>query len=102
MDTRLREADEIVILLLPKRTCYKQVKERLKRYNGKTREDVAEGCDENLDKTFKKWVLKDGKTKSKTARFLLIAKEYNNKTVILKSRKDINEYMQYKGIKVEH
>ena len=57
------------------------MKERLKRYNGKTREDVAEGCDENLDKTFKKWVLKDGKLKVKQQDFFN-AKEYNNKTVI--------------------
>lgn len=97
-DQRLKETDEIVIFLFSKRLCYKQIKERYRQHKGKVRDDAAPGCVELLDKDFKRWVKKDGRTKRHYGRFYEIVNLYPNKTYILNNKKDLLLYCQKKGI----
>ncbi|AIQ42215.1 DNA topology modulation protein [Paenibacillus sp. FSL R5-0912] len=56
MDMRIRRADVIIFLDLPRLLCmYRIVKRRL-MYHNQTRPDMNEGCPEKLDFAFVKWV----------------------------------------------
>jgi len=57
MDIRLREADTIIFLDYP--TClslFRALKRRI-QYQGKTRPDMGEGCQEKIDYQFIKWIV---------------------------------------------
>ncbi|NLY66996.1 MAG: DNA topology modulation protein [Tissierellia bacterium] len=57
MDIRLSKADTIIFLDYPTYICLFRVIKRLIKYYGKTRPDMAEGCNETLDLEFIKWIL---------------------------------------------
>ena len=47
---RLTEADEIVVLALPRMTCFFRALGRYFRFQGKSRPDMAGGCWEKMDR----------------------------------------------------
>ncbi|WP_017811912.1 DNA topology modulation protein [Paenibacillus shenyangensis] len=56
MDIRLREADTIIYLDYPTYiSLFRAVKRRF-QYKGKTRPDMAAGCEEKIDLKFVKWI----------------------------------------------
>ena len=56
MDMRLREADTIIYLDYPTRiSLFRAIKRRF-QYKGRTRPDMAAGCEEKLDLNFVKWI----------------------------------------------
>ncbi|MCR8846494.1 DNA topology modulation protein [Paenibacillus sp. SC116] len=56
LDIRIKEADVILFFDLPPiLNTYRVIKRRI-QYDGKTRPDMNEGCDEKLDWAFIKWV----------------------------------------------
>lgn len=56
MDIRIKRADVIIFLDLPRLLCmYRIVKRRL-MYHNQTRPDMNEGCPEKLDRAFVNWV----------------------------------------------
>jgi adenylate kinase family enzyme len=56
MEIRFVAADTIILLDLPRRTCLQRIVWRRIRYHRKSRPDMAEGCHEQLDWQFMKWV----------------------------------------------
>ncbi|MFA6135377.1 MAG: AAA family ATPase [Phycisphaerae bacterium] len=57
IDIRLERADTVVFLDLPKWPClWGVICRRLKHRGGRTRLDMAEGCPEQLDWDFLKWI----------------------------------------------
>ena len=61
---RLAEADEIVLLLFNRFAALRRVTLRYRRYRGKSRPDMAVGCEEKLDAAFVRWVLWGGRAES--------------------------------------
>ena len=59
-DRRMEEADQILILNFNRFRCLGRVIKRYKTYQGNTRPDMGEGCQEKLDWEFIRWVLWDG------------------------------------------
>jgi hypothetical protein len=55
------------------------VYKRLFTYRGKTRPDMAEGCNEKVDWAFLKWVLWEGRSPKKRADFEAVAQQYPDK-----------------------
>ncbi|WP_046213585.1 DNA topology modulation protein [Paenibacillus wulumuqiensis] len=56
MDIRLREADTIIYLDYPTYiSLFRAVKRRF-QYKGRTRPDMAAGCEEKMDLKFAKWI----------------------------------------------
>lgn len=53
---RMRAADTIIFLDLPRRVCLYRVLKRTLKYYGKSRPDMTEGCNERLDLEFIGWV----------------------------------------------
>lgn len=93
-ERRLEEADEIIMVDLPRLACFVRGWKRYFRYRGKSRPDMAEGCDEKMDLEFMWWILWKGRTRRKRERHRAIQAAYPAKTVVLKSQKDIDRYLE--------
>jgi len=57
LETRVKLADLIIFLDTPFHTCFYRIISRSFRYRGKTREDMAPGCEEKIDKEFLLYVV---------------------------------------------
>lgn len=93
-ERRLAEADEIVLMALPRMACFFRAWSRYFHFRGKSRPDMADGCCEKMDPEFVWWLLWKGRTRQKREKFQKIAEMYPEKTVVLKSQKDIDRYLE--------
>lgn len=93
-ERRLEEADKIIMVDLPRLACLVRAWKRYFRYRGKSRPDMAEGCDEKMDLEFMWWILWKGRTRRKRERHRAIQAAYPEKTVVLKSQRDIDRYLE--------
>ena len=53
---RLEYADVAILFDLPDELCFEGVKQRIQKYNGKSRPDITEGCPESFDPEFNDWI----------------------------------------------
>ena len=79
-DRRLREADQIWILLFGRATRLWRVCRRYRQYKGQSRPDMAQGCSEKLDGDFARWVLWDCCTPEKNRQMKDIVRRYPQKS----------------------
>ncbi|MDE6111729.1 MAG: ATP-binding cassette domain-containing protein [Eubacterium sp.] len=91
---RLEQADKIIILLYNRFVCMKGAFKRNREYKGKVRESMADGCTERMDFWFFTWIIFKQYSIIRKKRFKSIQKKYPAKTVILKSRKQLNCYLE--------
>ena len=56
LDARLAACDTVIFLDLPRAVCLARVVRRWLRYRGRSRPDMAPGCDERLSAEFLRWV----------------------------------------------
>ncbi len=98
-EQRIKEADRIFLLKFNPVSCLFRVAKRYFRYRGRTRESMAEGCMEKLDREFVWWVLKAGRS-GKNGRYLeQIAKAYSGKTFVVRNQKELD--LLYEKLKQE-
>lgn len=88
---RFEEADHILYLDFPRRLCLPRVLKRWLQYRGKTRPDMAPGCDEKVDREFLLWVLRDGRAPEKLAEFEAVKQQYPHKFHHYKSPKQLEK-----------
>lgn len=93
-ERRLEESDQILFLDFPRRTCLPQALGRYFKNRGKCRESVADGCIEKFDLEFLLWILRDGRTAERRARYRAICETYSTKTVVLKNRRQVERFLQ--------
>ena len=93
-ERRLQEADEIIFLDFPRMTCFFRAWKRYFQFRGGTRTDMADGCIEKMDWEFNRWLLWKGRTKKKRERFQRVVEQYSAKTVVLRSQKEIDRYLE--------
>lgn len=93
-ERRLEEADCIVFLDFPRLVCFRRAWRRYRRFRGRTREDMADGCSEKFDLEFMGWLLWKGRTRRRRARFQQALAPYPEKTVVLCSQKRIDAYWE--------
>ena len=91
---RLEEADQIIFLNFPRLLCLKRAWHRYRTYRGRSRPDMAEGCDEKLDGEFIRWILWEGRTRERREHFHQIQRRYGQKTVMLKNQKELDQFME--------
>lgn len=80
-DERLALADQIIVLALPRMTCFVRAWRRYWRSRGSSRADMGAGCDEKFDITFARWLLWDGRTRERCARLIGIQQQFPRKSV---------------------
>jgi adenylate kinase family enzyme len=56
LEVRLRAADTVIFLDLPRTICTRRIITRRLRYAGRSRPDIAPGCEERLSWEFLRWV----------------------------------------------
>ncbi len=94
MKIRFDEADTIIYLDFPRRKCLINIFKRYIKYRGKVRGDLPEGCPEKFDWEFTKWVW-DYPKRSRPLTLEMLEKYRDCKNVVvLKSRKDIENYLE--------
>ena len=89
---RLDSADLILILQFPRLICLYRAFKRLFRYKGRTRPDMAEGCNEKVDAEFIRWILYKGRSKAVRDHYRRIRQQYPDKVQTLKSSRQIKQY----------
>ena len=93
-ERRLNEADTIVLLNFPRLVCFWRAWKRYIRFRGGSRPDMADGCCEKMDWEFMWWLLWKGRTRRRREKFQRVLEQYPGKTVVLKSQKDIDRYLE--------
>lgn len=92
-ERRLEEADRIIMLELNCFVCLWRILKRWLTYKGRSRPDMAAGCEEKVDWEFLRWVLHDGRTKKRKAHMNEIARRYPNKCVRIRTRKEQKAFL---------
>lgn len=92
-DRRMAEADRILFLCFPRFVCLFRATKRYRTFRGRSRPSAAEGCNERLNAAFVKWILHDGRTKERRARYESLAARYPEKLVCIKNQRALTAYM---------
>ena len=91
---RLEEADLVVMMLFNRFASLARVTKRYRRYRGKSRPDMAEGCSEKLDAEFLLWVLWRGRVKAKREGFERKRRACGDKCVVLRNQRQIDRFLK--------
>lgn len=92
-ERRVDEADIIIQLLFGRINCLLRCYKRFLIYKGKSRPDMAEGCNEKYDLEFVKWILWKGRSKTVRERYREIQKRYSDKVVVIRNQRQLNDYL---------
>ena len=92
-EKRLQNADKIIFMNFPRRICFPQAFKRYLHYKNKTRESMADGCNEKFDLEFIKWLLFEGRKKSIKNHYNEICKCYKDKITIFRNNKDVENFL---------
>ncbi len=90
---RLEEADKVVFLLFPRLSSLWRVVKRYRRWRGRSRPDVTEGCREKLDAEFLWWILRRGRTKERREAFAEKIRACGGKSAVLKNQRQIDRWL---------
>lgn len=93
-ERRCAVANQIFFFDFNRFVCLKNVLLRYWRFKGKTRDSIAEGCNEKMDFAFIWWILHLGRTRKRLAKFKQVIKDYPNKVIVFKNRKQVQRYIQ--------
>lgn len=94
MDIRLERADTVFYLDISTIKCFVRVLKRIRKYKGKTRPDMPEGCNERYDFDFLHYVLIFNLTRrKKILRKINAWKNEYGKVVIIKNDRDIEAFI---------
>ena len=93
-DRRVEEADIVIQMLFNRFSCLWRCIKRYHAYKGKSRPDMAEGCNEKMDWEFVKWILWEGRTKQAKERYKKLQKRYPEKVIVIKNQKQLKKYMK--------
>lgn len=94
---RFTICDQVIFLNYNRFTCLKGVIKRYQDNKGKTRSDMAAGCDEKLDFAFLWWVFHRGrnhKRRKKLHSYAITCKNH----LIFKNRRQLNKYLTELGL----
>lgn len=92
-EKRLQDADKIIFMNFPRRICFPQAFKIYLHYKNKTRESMADGCNEKFDLEFIKWLLFEGRKKSIKNHYNEICKCYKDKITIFRNNKDVENFL---------
>lgn len=93
-EDRMSEAQHILFLDLPRRTCLMQAWNRYKQHRGRTRSSMAPGCPEKFDLPFLWWILWKGRGGKYKKRYRSVCREYPDKVIHCKSRADVTRLLE--------
>ena len=94
LEARIQKSDTVIFLDMPTYLrMYRIVKRRI-MYHGKTRPDMREGCKEQLDWEFVKWVWNYNKNSRKSVMEILDKYNKSVEVIVLKNGKEVKCYLE--------
>ena len=93
-EERMKDADQIIFLNFSPWNCLLRAFKRYLKYRGKVRESMADGCKEQFNWEFIKWILWEGRTKNAKDRYQYLNNTYTEKMHILHSQAEIDFFLQ--------
>jgi adenylate kinase family enzyme len=97
MERRLAACDTVVFLDLPRTLCLWRVVLRSLRYRGRTRPDMAEGCDERMTWEFVRWVWDYPRTRRPGVLKRLGGLREGQRVFRLRSRREVRRFLEAPG-----
>ena len=91
---RFEGADMILFFDFNRWVCLWRAFSRWVKYRGKSRPDIASGCNEKFDWRFIKWILKEGRTPRKQKSYSDMCKKYTGKAVVLKNQVQLDSFLK--------
>lgn len=91
---RDREADRIIFLDFGRFTCLRRAYGRYRTYKGRSREDMAPGCNEKFDAEFVRWILWEGRTKAIRQHYRDIQARYGDKMTVLHDQREMDRFLE--------
>lgn len=88
---RFDESDMTIFMDFGRTFCYFSAWRRYRRYKGTKRESCP--CNEKFDKTFRRWLWKDGRTPERRMAHLANLARTQGVQVILKNRRQANRFL---------
>lgn len=95
LDIRMDAADTIIFLDINRTICTIRTLKRMLKYRNKTRPDMGEGCEEKFDFDFLRWIWNYPKMKRPDILRKLHDLPENKQIIILKSKKDVQTFLEY-------
>lgn len=89
---RMEEADLMIYMNFNRWVCFFRCLRRAIKFKNKARPSIAPGCNEKFDKEFKRWILKEGRTKEKLKRYKALTEQYGEKSVEIKNLRELNKF----------
>lgn len=86
-------ADKIIFLNFNRLNCLFRVLKRNKIYKGKVRDSITNGCIEKLDLEFIKWILYEGRKRSRKEKYNYLKENYQEKFIEIKNQKQLDKYI---------
>lgn len=93
-ERRIDEADIIIQLLFGRISCLWRCFKRFLTYKGKSRPDMAAGCNEKMDWEFIQWILWKGRSKTARERYRNIQSKYPGKVVVIKNQRQLDDFLK--------
>ena len=93
-EERMEQADQIIFLNFSAWNCLARALKRYLQYRGKVRESMADGCPEQFNWEFIRWILRDGRTNNAKVRYQKLSDTYPEKMHILHSQAEIDCFLQ--------
>ena len=93
METRLAKCDTIIYLDFNRWVCLLGMCQRVFGSYGKVRPDMAKGCPERFDWDFVKWIWNFNRD-NRVRNYTWIAKTKHAKAIVLKSRKEVKQFLE--------
>ena len=87
IDEQLQKADKIILLQLPRRTCFFRA---VKRTKSRRQDEYAN----DMNWWFIKFTLFGCRNKERRSYYAEIAEKYKDKTVVLKTKRQVEEFMR--------
>lgn len=93
-ERRNAEADLIIQMLFGRLNCLFRCARRYRTYKGTSRPDMAEGCNEKLDREFVRWILWEGRSQKIRSRYRQVRERYPEKVVVLRNQRQLDDYLK--------
>ena len=88
---RFAMTDLTIFMDFPRWRCFWSAYKRSRKYRGQTRPDL--GMVEKFDRSFRRWILIDGRTKERKQKHLANLNATSGQKVVLKTRRQVDNFV---------
>ena len=95
-EERMKQADQIIFLNFSAWNCLFRAFMRYLKYRGKVRESMSDGCPEQFNWEFIRWILWDGRSSVHKNQYKRICLDYTRKITIINNQRELDQFLNQK------